>query len=187
MGMPSVTVPKGRRLVIEAGLFLGVAVAALLHGIVLQELLGASRGPELAPTARELFYNGLVALAALTCIGASIALLMKARARLDTPRVPRRLVGALLVGIGGYVAVEGLFVHILLGAHRTYVGDGTLLWESGYVLVGVTLAGIGLLVLRRVADEAHRHEQTLWPAPRARPPARSLPSRETGLGGLNRR
>lgn len=185
--MPTLTVLRGRRLVLEAGLFLGVGFAALLHGIVLRQLLGWHHVFDGATAQLQLFYDGLVALGALALVSFGVILLIQARSRLNTPRVPRRLGGAFLVGAGGYQVLEGLLAHHVLGIHHVNPIEDTLVWDLAFLAIGALLALSGVLILKRVAQEARDLERNLWPGAPPPRPRKAPKGRETGVGGLSRR
>lgn len=178
-GMANVSVRRGRRLVLEAGLFIGAGFAALIHNIVFRQLLGWYH---VVPGARlGLFFDGLLALAAVTLVSLGLVILMRARTRLDTPRVPRRLAGAVLLGAGGFQIFDSL-VSQLAGLQRVPPTENPLLWDASLVLVGVLFTLMGALVLRRVARESSDQERGSWPPPPREDSRRE--KRATGQRGL---
>ena len=59
------------------------------------------------------------------------------------------LIAGLLLGLGGFNAVEGTLDHQVLGLHHVHPGDRQLAWDIGFIVSGVLLCVIGGMVLRR--------------------------------------
>lgn len=178
--MVLVSVPRGRRLVIEAGLFAGLAFAALLHILLIARLLGWQQDPVEA-SVDPLFLDTLAGLASVLLLLVSFVLLLQARSRLNTPRVPRRFTGGVLVGAGAFIAVDSVVVHALLQQHRFGPAGEWVTWELLLLGLGALFLLLGGMMLHRVSREAREQERGYWPPP---PPRKGSEPRRTGERGL---
>lgn len=145
---------------------MGAGYAALGHGIVFRQLLGwhhvvgGSEG-RIGPVS-----DGVVALIALGLVTAGVIMLVNIRGRLATPRVPRRIVGAMLLGGGGFQVIEGLLMHHLFGLHHVNPASATAAWDAAYLLSGIAVAAVGAGILSSVSREVRRLESD-QPPPRS--------------------
>lgn len=155
---------QARRHVVQAGFLLGAGLAAITHVAVLASLLGWHHIWEAAPGGAPRGSDGAMSMLGVTLIVWGLVLLVKARGRLDTPRVPRRLGGAMLVGGGGFLLLEGLLLHHVLGLHRVNPTSATLGWDIFFLIFASALALSGAVILRRVKREVRRLEE--GPPPR---------------------
>jgi len=141
------------------GIVLGVGLGGFLDGILLHQLLQwhhllTSEYP--ADTVEGLRMNSLADglfhtvtwLAVLLGIGLLNARVIAA----DRGRVwrSRDLWGWMLVGWGAFNLVEGIIDHHLLGIHHVHGGPHQLLWDLGFLALGVVLIVAGLIVAGRL-------------------------------------
>jgi uncharacterized membrane protein len=77
-----------------------------------------------------------------------LGLLWRARQRSEVPRVGRSLLGLLLAGWGIFNLVEGIIDHHLLGIHHVRPGPNQLLFDLGFLVLGVVLFAVGLVLYR---------------------------------------
>lgn len=144
-----------RRPLIVAGIVLGLGQAGFFDGIVLHQLLQWHHmftGVETSSTVAGLELNtlgdGLFHLLdwLLTLVG--LALLWQANQRPDVSRSTPVFLGSLLIGAGLFDFFEGLIDHQILGIHHVKPGPNMLIWDLGFLALGLGLAAIGWAVLR---------------------------------------
>lgn len=141
-----------RRLLIAAGIVLGIGQGGFFDGIVFHQLLQWHHMfSELAPdtTVGGLELNtigdGLFHLFdwVMTLVGLGLLwYAVKQQVALSTST----LVGALLVGAGAFNIVEGLIDHHLLGIHHVKPGDHQAVYDMAFLLAGALLVVIGWLL-----------------------------------------
>lgn len=155
------------RPLVAAGLFLGVGLGGFVDGIVLHQLLQwhhmlTAHGDYPMDTVRGLEVNttwdGVFHAATWLATVAGLALLWNA-SRLYDVTWTAVLVGAILIGWGGFNIVEGIVNHHLLTLH--HVRDdkgGPLAWDLAFLAWGAVFlsTGWGLVARRRrdLQDEA---------------------------------
>jgi uncharacterized membrane protein len=142
------------------GLTIGVGLGGLLDGILLHQILGwhhVVSAPDSDVRANDvadgLFSAGawLVVVAGVLWLYARLRLAPTPAAwpRLDRgPRPWRVLLGSMLAGWGLFTVVEALVNHHLLGLHHVRPGTDQLTWDLGLLVLGVLIAGAGLLATR---------------------------------------
>ena len=142
--------------VTRAGIVLGLSLGGFADGILLHQVLQwhhmltsvedqtIRNDVELNTLADGLFHVATWIMAVL-----GLTLLWRARWEFGALVWGRAFVGALLIGAGLFNLVEGLIDHHLLGIHhvRTDVGD-VLLWDLGFLALGLVLVIAGWLLLR---------------------------------------
>jgi uncharacterized membrane protein len=150
--------------VLTAGVVLGVGLGGFFDGIVFHQLLqwhhmltGTGDHPMTTVAGLEVnttwdgVFHGVTWLATL----AGLALLWSVERRYDSRWSPV-LVGALLMGWGGFNLVEGIVDHQVLGIHhvRDDLG-GPLAWDLGFLVWGLLFL-LGGWALVRIG---HRQER----------------------------
>jgi uncharacterized membrane protein len=147
--------------VFAPALTIGVGLGGFVDGIVLHQILGwhhmlsAHLGFDVRANevADGLFHAGmwLVVLAGLLWLYARLRLppVPAAWPRLDRgPRPWRALAGAMLTGWGLFNVVEGLVNHQVLALHHIRPGAHQLVWDLGFLALGVMLACGGFFTAR---------------------------------------
>jgi len=137
---------------------LGVGLGGLLDGIVFHQLLqwhhlvSRTHSPEtVAGLEINTLADGLFHLVMLVVLGVGLVLTWRQarRGRLDV--TPRRIVGAVLTGLGGFNVVEGGLMHLLLGLHHvneTVPRAQWFAWDLGFLLLSSAVAATGLTMMR---------------------------------------
>lgn len=142
---------------LRAGVVLGIGLGGFFDGIVFHQLLqwhhmltsyghpsNTVPGLEVNTT-----WDGIFHSATWIATIAGIAMLWSVERRYDmTWSLP--LVGAILMGWGGFNLVEGIVDHQVLGVHhvRDDLG-GPLSWDIGFLVWGASFVVIGWLFSRR--------------------------------------
>jgi uncharacterized membrane protein len=157
-GTESTVNPGGDRLLIIAGVILGMSLAGLFDGIVLHQLLQWHHmvttirpTDSLADLEANTFWDGIF-LAGISILGA-IGLIVLWRSAQHNRRLPTlpTLTGALGLGFGAFNLTEGIIDHHLLGIHHVKSGPNEPLWDVGFLLLNLCFAAIGLFILRSQA------------------------------------
>lgn len=149
-------IERGDRLLIEAGMLIGVGLGGFVDGIVLHQILQWHEmiSSVLPPTNLiavkvNMLWDGVFHAAMWFVTLAGIVTLAQA---VNAPRsldVKRPFIGAALVGWGTFNVVEGLIDHQLLGIHHVHPGDHQAAWDIGFIVLSSVLACIGTVVLVR--------------------------------------
>jgi uncharacterized membrane protein len=143
-----------RRLLIAAGIVLGMGQAGFFDGIVLHQLLQwhhmfssvktdmTVAGLEINTLGDGLFhlFDWLMTLLGLFLFWQAA----KDQAHLSTST----FVGALLFGAGLFNVIEGLIDHQLLGIHHVKPGANEVIYDVGFLAIGALVAGIGWVLMR---------------------------------------
>ncbi|RZH68498.1 DUF2243 domain-containing protein [Natrinema altunense] len=140
-----------------AGLALGLGFGGFFDGIVFHQILQLhhmlSSYPD-ASVATDLELNvmadGLFHLATYVFTVIGVVFLSRAWRFHPVPNSGRTLLGAVIMGWGGFNLVEGLVSHQLLGIHHVWpAGPGPIvLWDALFLLWGALFLGSGYLVIR---------------------------------------
>jgi uncharacterized membrane protein len=153
--------PSSTRRFLAGGLLLGVGLGGFVDGILLHQILqwhhmltgtgsdnlGLATYPATTVEGLEVntLWDGLFHALAWVCVAAGLALVWRAG---RPPRANRRLLGLLLAGWGLFNLVEGVVDHHLLGIHHVRPGDGQLLFDLGFLVLGALLAAGGWALYR---------------------------------------
>lgn len=145
----------GDRLLTTAGVLIGMSLAGFFDGIVLHQILqwhhmlsnvqstDSVKGLQLNTLADGLFHIASYVLLA-------IGLITLWRAHQQKPSFSSRLmIGAVLLGAGIFNLVEGLVNHHLLQIHHVKPGPNQLLWDLGFLAIGLALIGWGWVILKQ--------------------------------------
>lgn len=138
-------------------LLLGFALGGFFDGILLHQvlqwhhLLSTVRGGLLGDLRGQVMADGL--FHALMYVVAAVGLwqLLAARRSLGEAAAGRAFLGAVLVGFGGWHAVDAVFSHWLTGIHHIRMDvDNPLPWDIGWLVVfGLVPIALGVAMLRR--------------------------------------
>jgi uncharacterized membrane protein len=143
------------KLLIVAGIFLGLGLGGFIDGIVLHQILQwhhmLSNVRPLSSTSNidlNMIWDGLFHALdwVLTVVG--IALLWRAGGRDDIPWSGQTFFGSILLGFGLFNLVEGLIDHQILGIHHVKPGPNQLAWDLGFLIFGALLVVVGWLMIK---------------------------------------
>lgn len=133
----------------------GFGLGAFADGIVLHQVLqwhhvAGSYLPDdnLAGLEQNTFWDGLFHASAWVVVLAGLLWTIAWRREL-APLGPRRFVGWLLIGWGGFHVVDQLLFHLLLEAHHIRMVESYQVYDWGYTAIGVALALLGWRLTRR--------------------------------------
>jgi uncharacterized membrane protein len=145
---------------LSPGIVLGIGLGGFVDGIVLHQILqwhhmltSAGYPPDTVPNLNlNTLFDGL--FHAATWIATAIGLWMLHRAvRRRRAWSGRRLLGGIAIGWGGFNLVEGVIDHHLLGLHHVREGvANVMLWDIGFLVVGVLLVVVGF-ALAKTSEE----------------------------------
>ncbi|HYF09730.1 MAG TPA: DUF2243 domain-containing protein [Acetobacteraceae bacterium] len=152
--------PRASRPLLRAGIWIGVALAAFLDGIVLHQVLqwhhmvSSVYEPSTHAHLRiNTLADGLFHVAAYVFAVVGLVQLWRARQAFGAERWARGFVGAVLVGAGAFNLVEGVVNHHILGIHHVREGSpNRLAWDLGFMAISAAILGLGLW-MRRTARE----------------------------------
>ena len=134
-----------RRGLITAGVFLGIGLGGFFDGIVLHQILQWHHlVSETHPvnTLDNFELNTLLdgIFHAFTYICTAIGVYLLWRVQRQNGRLSGWvLIGAMLMGWGGFNLVEGIVDHHLLQIHHVRPGDNELLWDIGFLIWGALM------------------------------------------------
>ena len=144
-----------------SGIALGIALAGFFDGIVFHQLvqwhhmLSATHwstktvyGLEVNTWADGAFHLGCLAVMIL-----GVSLLGRDIERVGTRPPRRRLIGALLVGVGIFNVADGVIDHVILGIHHVRGGPHDTAWDIGFLVVFGTVGAVGAWLISS-ADRA---------------------------------
>jgi uncharacterized membrane protein len=144
-----------------SGIVLGSAVAGFFDGIVFHQLLQwhhmLSATHWSTQTVHGLEVNtladGAFHLACLAVMILGVSLLGRDIERVGTRPPRRRLIGALLVGVGIFNVAEGVIDHVILGIHHVRGGPNHTAWDIGFLVAFGMVGAVGAWLVRS-ADKA---------------------------------
>jgi uncharacterized membrane protein len=156
---PSILVP---------GLLIGVGVGGFVDGILLHQVLqwhhmlsntqddrvGIADYPVDTVAGLEVntLWDGFFHVATWIAVVVGLWVLWNRVVKSGGPFSRRSLLGAVLAGWGLFNLVEGIVDHHVLQVHHVrQVGDvdNVLLWDLGFLVLGVLLVAVGLLLYRQ--------------------------------------
>lgn len=143
-------------ILIGAGLLAGFVDGILLHEILQWHHMITSVRPttNLADLEANTLGDGLFHLGTWTLTIIGVALLWLAGGRSDVPWSPKIFGGSLLLGAGLFNFLEGIIDHQILGIHHVKPGANQLVWDMGFLALGVLLVIVGWTVLRSGQKES---------------------------------
>jgi len=150
-------VKTSSRLVVVAGILIGLGVGGLFDGIVLHQILQwhhlICRDDTCTPLTVEQFErqtlaDGLFHAGCWMFLVTGVVRLATARP-LPEP-IGRPLLGAAVLGWGVFNVVEGVVNHHLLGIHHVRMGPNKLLWDLAFDAWGLAMIAGGWWTIRRV-------------------------------------
>lgn len=161
MAVGPITQSRGDRPPIVAGIFLGMGFAGFFDGIVLHQVLQwhhllTSVRPihSIADLEANTLWDGLFHIFALILTIIGLVLLWRSRHVFGSNTTNEQfhpttvLIGAMMVGAGGFNVVEGLVNHHLLQIHHVKLGPHQTAWDFGFLALGTVLAIAGWLIVR---------------------------------------
>jgi uncharacterized membrane protein len=133
----------------------GMGLGAFIDGIILHQVLqwhhlvsAYTPDDDLAGLERNIFWDGVFHVVAWWLVLGGLLWLWRRRAA--TPALPLGgLVGTMLIGWGVFNVVDQLVFHLALGAHHIRMVDNYQVYDWGFTALGVGLAALGWLLLRR--------------------------------------
>jgi len=151
---------------------LGIGLGGFFDGIVFHQLLqwhhmltghGDYPASTLPGLETNTLWDGIFHSATWASTAVGLALLWRAEQRYDL-RWSAPLLGALLMGWGGFNLVEGLVDHHILGIHhvRDDLG-GPLGWDLGFLAWGAAMAVAGWLLWRSKPAEVAKEPAATRP------------------------
>lgn len=145
----SVSAPADGASTRTAGLVLGLGIGGFIDGIILHQLLGWHHmlsGWYPGNEHVNMIGDGLFHLGCLVIVVIGVLLLSRAR-----PAPLKEVIGWMIAGWGVFNLVEGLIDHQILGVHHVRHGSGQLLYDMGFLGLGVALIAFGLVLARMPA------------------------------------
>ncbi len=147
--------PSSSRLLVAAGILLGMGSAGFFDGIVLHQILQwhhmlSTTYPinSLANLELNTLWDGLFHVLAALLASVGVVLLWRAGQQDGFTWSTRTFTGALLLGAGAFNVIEGLTDHQLLGIHHVKPGPHQLAWDLGFLALGLALMVAGWLLLQ---------------------------------------
>jgi uncharacterized membrane protein len=148
--------PRADDFPLTPGVLLGIGLGGFVDGIVLHQILQwhhmlTSAGYP-ATSLQNLELNTLVdgLFHASTWVVTLAGVLMLARTARRAVRWSwGRLLGAMLLGWGGFNLVEGIVDHHVLGLHHVRPGPNEMAWDLGFLAFGAALMIAGAALTRR--------------------------------------
>lgn len=145
---------------IGAGVWLGLGLGGFFDGILLHQVLqwhhllsSAGYPPDsLANLRLNTLADGLFHLATYVFTLIGLLLLWRAARRPHALWSGRLLLGALLLGFGGFNLAEGLIDHQLLGLHHVNESaprEQWLAWDMGFLVWGAAMFVAGWRLVRQ--------------------------------------
>ncbi|MBD1934152.1 MULTISPECIES: DUF2243 domain-containing protein [Cyanophyceae] len=143
------------RLLIIAGILLGMGFAGFFDGIMLHQILQWHHMlTSVQPTTNigsfevNTFWDGLFNASTYAMTIAGLVLVWRAGLRGDFVGKSKTFGGALLVGAGAFNVIEGIINHHILGIHHVKSGPNELAWDIGFLILGALLAVVGGILWR---------------------------------------
>jgi uncharacterized membrane protein len=97
--------------------------------------------------------DGAFHLGCLAVMILGVSLLGRDIERVGTRPPRRRLIGALLVGVGIFNVADGVIDHVILGIHHVRGGPHDTAWDIGFLVVFGTVGAVGAWLISS-ADRA---------------------------------
>jgi uncharacterized membrane protein len=148
--------PLNRRPLIIAGILLGIGQGGFLDGIVFHQILqwhhmfsNVESSKTVAGLELNTIGDGLFHIFDWLITIAGIAALWRAGKRDDVPWSISTFVGYIAIGAGMFNVVEGIIDHHILQIHHVKPGVHQLLWDLGFIGIGVLAIGIGWVIQRQ--------------------------------------
>jgi uncharacterized membrane protein len=143
------------RPLVSAGAILGLGMGGFVDGILFHQLL-QTHGMLTARRPKDSFVNYEVNMlwdgvfhAVVWCATAlGVFLLFKTARRPDVIWSGRALMGAMLIGWGGFNLVEGLIDHHLLHLHHVVERLGVSAFDYAFLASGMIMLAVGVLLIR---------------------------------------
>jgi uncharacterized membrane protein len=130
--------------VVSAGILLGAGLGGFVDGIVLHQILqwhnmlSSVRPPtDLVSMKFNMVWDGLFHAVTWLAVVVGLCRLWVAATRADVAWSAPSFGGAALLGWGLFNLSEGLINHQLLGIHHVHPGADQLIWDLGFLLLGV--------------------------------------------------
>ena len=147
---------------LASAILFGMGAAAFFDGIVLHQILQwhhmVSSIRPLNTTANielNTFWDGVFHVGAAILTTAGLILFWRATANSTVPLSLKSFIGAFLIGAGSFDFIEGLINHQILGIHHVKPGPNQLAWDIGFLTLGVVLALVGWLLLKKARQQVN--------------------------------
>ena len=122
-------------------------MAGTLDQVVLHQVLHWHHFYDRSTSATGLVSDGLFHLFSTSMLLIGGRGLLEACRRVPRPR--RRLIGAILVGAGGFNLYDGTVQHKLLRLHQVRYGVDQLPYDAAFIAVAALMLAAGLVLYRR--------------------------------------
>lgn len=142
---------------IRAGCILGLGLGAFFDGILFHQILGwhhmicrteTCQPATVAELQRQNTEDGFFLLGALLLTIFGVILLFRATRQPVPLELGNVFSGAVLVGWGSFIFLEGLINHQLLGLHHVLPGNHQFLFDMLYLGCGLLFATLGWIMVR---------------------------------------
>lgn len=141
---------------VVAAIVLGLGTGGIFHGIVLSQVLGwqhmVSSWYPLNSNEHiriNAVWDGVYHIVAYAVLSAGLLMLWRSSHHFDRWSL-LCVLGALLLGIGGFNLVEGVIMHDILAAHHvneTAPLSEQFLWDLGFLGWGAAFLALGILLI----------------------------------------
>ena len=144
------------KLLITAGILLGLGQAGFFDGIFFHQLLqwhhmftSIESGNTVAGLELNTLGDGIFHLVDWLFTLAGIIVLWNAVQREDTILSTSTLIGSFCIGAGLFNFVEGILSHHVFQIHHVKPGAHQLAWDLSFIAVGILSAIIGWIIVAR--------------------------------------
>jgi len=140
---------RGRRTLQWIGIIVGIGIAGTLDEVVLHQLLQWHNFYVHTTPSGRIVSDGLFHLFSTSMLVLGIWLLWSRRQLLSTQREGRTLLGAVLIGLGGFNLYDGTIQHHVLHLHPVREGvTNTLPYDLAFNGIALLLLIVGIFVSR---------------------------------------
>ncbi|MDX2160379.1 MAG: DUF2243 domain-containing protein [bacterium] len=146
---------SSRRMLIRAGTVVGFGLGGMLDGIILHQLLQWHHLVSIpvppndqAALEQNIWWDGVFHAAMYGIVALGLILMVRAvwESRYNAPFRP--LFGAVLIGVGIFHGVDSILNHWVLQIHHIRMVENWLIYDLGYLGIGLVAFGIGWRLIR---------------------------------------